>query len=288
MWKNSFKTLILMTTLAGMLMLLGTLIGGSTGLTTAFIIALVINGIMFFFSDRIVLALYKAQPLNNQRYPDIEPMVRSLATMDLPMPRLWIIETPVANAFATGRNPRNGSVAFTTGILSILGPHELRGVIAHELSHIYHRDILITTIAATLAMTIGYLCNMLRHVFFFRSNDRASRTTGLLITTIFMPLIATLVRLGISRSREYLADEQGARACQDPLALASALEKLHSHTHEASFSTEDTTKTATAGLFIVNPFSVEAMTEIFSTHPPLKKRVIALQRMHHHSRRWHL
>jgi len=290
MIKNKLKTLLLMTILGGIMMLIGNMIGGSAGLTIAFFMALLMNGVMYFFSDKIVLAMYQAKPLDTERYPDIAPMVHELCDkMKLPLPKIWIINTPVANAFATGRNPRNGSIAFTTGILRILEPHELRGVIAHELSHIQNRDILVTTIAATMATTIGYLANMIQHMLWFQSDRRSNeRTAGMILTAIFMPLIATLVRLGISRSREYLADEYGAEACQDPIALATALEKLHAHTHEASFSSEDATKTATAGLFIVNPFSAESMMELLSTHPPLKKRVQLLKNMHETKQRWSL
>jgi heat shock protein HtpX len=289
---NKGKTALLMALLAGLLMLLGHLIAGSTGLTIACCIALIMNGILYFFSDKIVLKLHQAHPFDSQKYPDIEPMVRALSThMGLPMPRLWIIKTPLANAFATGRNPRNASIAFTTGILELLDPHEIRGVIAHELSHIYHRDILVITMAATLATAIGYITNMIQHKLFFEALDGRSQKksyAGMIITVILMPFIALLIRLSISRSREYLADEMGAHACHDPLALASALQKLHNHTEHVSFQAHDTVRSATAGLFIVNPFSAQDALELFSTHPSVNKRVAALHKLYATSRRWSL
>lgn len=295
MWKNSLKTLLLMSTLAGIMMLLGQLMGSSSGLTIAFVIALIFNGIMYFFSDKIVLSLYGAQPLNTSEYPAIEPMVRELCTkMNMPMPKLWIVKTNVANAFATGRNPENGSVAFTTKILELLEPHELRGVVAHELSHIYNRDILVTTIAATMAATIGYLCNFLQHAVFYRAVSGNSRDTknggsmiGMIVVAVLMPIIALLIRLGISRSREYLADESGAAISQDPLALADALKKLHQSTDRASFSQDDTVAQATSGLFIVNPFNSMELSELLSTHPPVAKRISLLQKMYTQQRPGH-
>jgi heat shock protein HtpX len=289
MWKNSLKTACLMATLAGIMMLIGSLLGGTTGLTTAFIMAIVMNGIMYFFSDRIVLNLYGAERLNAQQYPNIVETVQELCMiMQLPLPKLWIIKSPTANAFATGRNPSNSSVAFTTGILNILEPHELRGVIAHELSHILNRDILVTTIAATFATTIGYMANMVQHALLFGSQRErnSSHTTGMILTVIFMPIIATLMRLSISRSREYLADEQGAHVCHDPLALASALQKLHSASQTTSFTQPNAMHQATAGLFIVHPFTATGIMELFSTHPPLKKRVCALHEMHRTMHQW--
>jgi heat shock protein HtpX len=289
MWKNSLKTAALMAALAGIMMLIGSIIGGSTGISVAFIMALIINGVMYFFSDKIVLKLYHAEPLLPERYPDVIATIHELChKMNLPKPQVWIIKTPVANAFATGRNPQHSSIAFTTGILELLEPHELRGVIAHELSHILNRDILVTTIAATFATTIGYLANMLQYSLFYHQHREKSigRSLGVLVTAIAVPIIATLVRLGISRSREYLADEQGAYACHDPLALASALQKLHSYTQEAAFSTHNTIHQATAGLFIVHPFSCGTATELFSTHPPLKKRICALHEIHRTMHQW--
>lgn len=289
MWKNSIKTALLMATLAGIMMFIGSLFGGSMGITYAFIMAIVMNGAMYFWSDSIVLKLYGAEQLDPLRYPDVVATVRELClVMKLPVPRLWIISTPAANAFATGRNPSHSSVAFTTGILSLLEPHELRGVIAHELSHILNRDILVSTIAATFATAIGYMANMLQHHLIWGSHRErnSNRTIGIFITAMCMPLIATVMRLSISRSREYLADEQGAHACHDPLALASALQKLHSSSKEASFAQDNAMHQATAGLFIVHPFCSTSIMELFSTHPPLKKRICALHDIHRTMHQW--
>lgn len=288
MWKNKLKTILLLTTLAGLLMFVGNLLGGSNGLAIAFIIALIMNGIAYFFSDKIVLALYGAKQLNEQQYPEIVCVVRELSKeMNLPMPKLWIVYTPVANAFATGRNPANSSIALTTGILEILEPHELRGVLAHEMSHILNRDILVTTVAAIMATSIGYLASMAQRSLFWGSFNGSNRKNsgnivGIILASILMPIAATILQLSISRSREYLADESGAHACQDPLALASALKKLHRNVRHAHFAENDAYHASTASLFIVRPFVSKGLMELFSTHPPLEKRVERLQKLYEH------
>jgi heat shock protein HtpX len=204
--------------------------------------------------------------------------------MRLPMPKLWIVHTPVANAFATGRNPRNSSIAVTSGILAILEPDELRGVLAHEMSHIQNRDILVGTLAATMATAIGYLANMAQHSLMWGNDSRrkGSNIFGLLFAAVLMPLAATILQLSVSRSREYLADETGAHACRDPLALASALKKLHNNVRHAHFDKEDSVQASTASLFIVHPFLAKGMLNLFSTHPPLEKRIERLQTLHNH------
>ena len=287
MWKNKFKTILMLGVLTGVLLFVGGIFGGNTGIQIACIIALLMNGITYFFSDKIVLSLYGAQALDHAEHPHIVGMIEELSsTMNLPMPKLWIIRTPAANAFATGRNPRNGSIAITTGILNILEPHELRGVLAHEMSHIYNRDILIGTMAATLATAIGYLAHMAQNAFFWGSfNGNSNRKhsdnlIGLFLVAIFMPIAATILQLSISRSREYLADETGAHACHDPLALASALRKLHNHVKYANFDAVSQKQASTASLFIVHPFTSNGFLELFSTHPPLEKRIERLQRMY--------
>lgn len=284
MWKNKLKTVILLAFLSGLFMLIGSLVGGAQGMTFAFIMALVMNGIMYFFSDKIVLRMYSAQPLAQEKYPALYSTVEELsASMEIPMPKLWIINTPMANAFATGRNPQNASVAVTTGILAILDHDELRGVLAHELSHVKNRDILVSTVAATMATAIGYIANMVQHMFWMRSfsgnrKQEGGNIIGMLIVAILMPIAATILQLAISRSREYLADESGAHACHDPLALASALQKLHNHVPHAHMDAGDTKHASTASLFIVNPFLGTGISELFSTHPPLNKRI---ERLHH-------
>lgn len=287
MWKNQLKTFVILAALSGLLMFIGNLIGGTSGVTIAFVMALLFNGIAYFFSDKIVLSMYGAQPLNAEQYPHIVGMVQELSeTMQLPMPKLWIVNTPVANAFATGRNPHHSSIAVTTGILEILEPHELRGVLAHEMSHIYNRDILVGTIAATLATAISYLASMMQNMIFWSSvsgnskNKESANPIGLLIMAILMPLAATILQLSVSRSREYLADETGAHACKDPLALASALRKLHSNVRHAHFEKNDTAHASTASLFIVYPFlSSKGLMELFATHPPLEKRIEKLEKI---------
>ncbi len=283
MWINQFKTAALLATLSGLLMFMGYLMGGKDGMTVAFIMSLIFNGITYFFSDKIVLNMYRAKKLDESRYQNIYSMVHELAnSMQIPMPKLWLIDTPVANAFATGRNPKNASVAVTTGILSILDEDELRGVLAHELSHVINRDILISTMAATLASTIGYVAQMMRFTAFYqRSDDQKQRTNplGALAAVILMPIAASLVQLAISRSREYLADETGATTTHEPLALASALEKLERNVARDHFDKNDTAKASTASLFIVNPFLGGGLMNLFSTHPPMAQRIARLREM---------
>lgn len=285
MFGNKLKTFILLVSLSALLLLLGNLFGGMIGLQMAFILALVMNGIAYFFSDKIVLKMYNAKPLDKEEYGWIYEIVEELAhDMRIPMPKLWIINTPMANAFATGRNPSNASVAVTTGILSILDKDELRGVLAHELSHVKNRDILVSTIAATMATAIGYLASMIQHGAFWDSvrgeNRKGSSPIGMFIIALLMPIAAMIIQLAISRSREYLADETGAHACHDPLALASALEKLHNHIPHAHMNNNDTQRASTAALFIVHPFTTGSLLALFSTHPPMRARVERLQALH--------
>ncbi|MGE0010405.1 MAG: zinc metalloprotease HtpX [Candidatus Babeliales bacterium] len=283
MWKNQFKTAVLLASLSAMLMFLGNLVGGTEGMTMAFLLSLIINGITYFFSDKIVLSMYRAKKLDPSRYQNIYAMVDELAkSMKIPMPKLWIIDTPMANAFATGRNPSNASVAVTSGILNILDEDELRGVLAHELSHVINRDILVSTIAATLASTIGYVAQMMRFTAFYGpSDDTKDRVNplGTLAAIVLMPIAASLVQLAISRSREYLADETGADTTHEPLALASALEKLEQNKSFAHLNPNDMGKASTASLFIVNPFLGGAIMNLFSTHPPMAQRIARLREM---------
>ena len=276
---------MLLAGLSALLLLIGHLIGGYAGLQLALIMALLMNGIAYFFSDKIVLSMYGARALDRQEYGWIYETVEDLAhTMHLPMPKLWLIKTPMANAFATGRDPEHASVAVTTGILSILDRDELRGVLAHELSHIKNRDILVSTIAATIATAIGYLAHMLQYAAFWGSMDNNRRREGnpivMFLVALLMPLAATLIQLAVSRSREYLADETGAHSCRDPLALASALEKLHNHIPSAHLHADDMSKASTASLFIVHPFNSDGMIALFSTHPPMRARIARLHKLH--------
>jgi heat shock protein HtpX len=288
MWMNRLKTLILLSALSGLLLFIGGLFGGHTGLAIACVMAFTMNFIAYFFSEKIVLTMYGAQQLDKNQYGWIYEVVEELAhTMQIPMPKLWIVKNPMANAFATGRSPAHASVAVTTGILNLLDKDELRGVLAHELSHIKNRDVLVTTIAATLATAIGYLASMLHHAAFWGAisgNNERKRGGGNLIAmlaiAILMPFAAMLIQMAISRSREYLADETGAHNCHDPLALASALEKLHHHIPHAHMNNDDTARASTAGLFIVHPFTAGTLMSLFSTHPPMHKRVERLRAMH--------
>lgn len=274
--------------MGSLLLLMGSLLGGVQGLTIALVLSIILNGIMYYFSDKIVLGMYQAQELPEPEYTWIYEIVSDLShEMRLPMPKLWLIKDPMANAFATGRNPSNSSIAVTSGILSILTHDELRGVLAHELSHIKNRDILVTTIAATMAMAIGYCADFMRHMAFWgafsgksEKNKNGSSVIGLIVTAILMHIVALLIRLGISRSREYLADETGAHACKDSLALARALEKLHNHIPKAPMNSEDTARASMASLFIVRPFTSGGLMELFSTHPSMQKRVEKLYTIH--------
>jgi len=280
---NMFKTTILLIILSGLLALIGGLIGGASGIQVALFISLLMNGIMFFFSDRIVLSLYKAQPLSKHSYDWIYDIVEELShKMNLPMPKLWLVNDSMANAFATGRSPKHASIAVTTGILNLLDQEELRGVLAHELAHVKNRDTLITTIAATFASAIGHLAYMMRHVALWGSinNDRRKENPFvLIIVSILMPFAATLVQLAISRSREYAADDTGARCSHSPLALASALQKLDNNIKYAHMNAEDMQQTSTASLFIVHPFANHSLSSLFATHPPISKRIARLQQL---------
>jgi len=285
MFLNQVKTALLLGIMSGLLMLIGAYAGGTKGLTVALVIGLLMNLISYFWGDKLVLAMYRAQPLDKVKFSKIYDMVEELAhNAGIPMPKLWYLPTPMANAFATGRNPNHASVAVTQGILDILEEHELRGVIAHELGHIKNRDILIATVAATIATAIGYLANMIQWAVIFggfggRDNENRSGGWGALIVALIMPIAAMLIQLAISRSREYLADESGANFAHDPLALASALEKLNDSSKIQHARPENPAQTATASMFIVYPFSGSGWINLFSTHPPMEKRIERLRKL---------
>jgi heat shock protein HtpX len=283
MFNNIAKTFLLMFGLSSLFLSIGYYLSGTEGLIFAFIMALIMNFISFFFSDKIVLNLYRAKPLDQHTYAGIHEDVAYLSKkMNMPKPKLWLVTSPVANAFATGRGPGNASVAVTTGILEILNEEELRGVLAHELSHVKNRDILIGTIAATLATAISYLAYMARYAAFWGSsnsnNERSNNPIGMLFIGMFAPLAATLVQLGITRSREYQADESGAYATREPLALASALEKLEQNAKRNPTKT-DMRYAPTSSLGIVKPFSGKSLLSLFSTHPPMRDRIKRLHEL---------
>jgi heat shock protein HtpX len=237
--------------------------------------------VAYFFSDKIVLRMHRAQPIAEHEAPRLYAIVRDLSMRaEIPMPRVFLIPSPQPNAFATGRNPAHGVVAVTDGILQLLTERELRGVLAHELGHIKNRDILVSTIAAAVAGAIAYIANMLQWTAIFggaSDDDDGGSPIAALALAIVAPIAATLVQLGISRSREYLADETGARLSGDPDALANALEKLDRAAHVVP---PMTTQPSTASLFIVNPFSgTRGLVSLFSTHPPMQERVRRLRGM---------
>lgn len=282
MFWNQCKTFILLFCLSALLFLVGHWIGGSSGLMFAFGFALIMNIVAYFYSDKLVLKMYKAVPLDQGKFGHIYDMVADLChNANMPMPKLWYIKTSMANAFATGRNPKHASVAVTQGILETLEDYELRGVLAHELSHVKNRDILVATVAATIAMAIAYLADMFRWSLIFGGRDSRNRTGGLgaILIALLMPLAAMMIQLAISRSREYLADESGASISDDPLALASALEKLGNSAKAQKLKPTSNVQTSTASLFIVYPFLGSGFKNLFSTHPPMQKRIERLRKM---------
>lgn len=272
---NHLKTTLLLATLTGLLVLIGFYFGGRNGAIFALVISVVMNFSSYWFSDKIVLSLYKAKEITREENILLHEMVEELSkAANLPKPKLYKVNLPTPNAFATGRNEKNAVVAVSEGILRLLSNEELRGVLAHELSHIKNKDILISSIAATLSGAISYLA----HMAFYSNNDDRKSGIGNLLFVFLTPIIATLLHLAVSRSREFMADETGSHISKDPLSLASALRKL-----------EDSTKTnpvpagprqqATAHMFIVNPFTKSFLTSLFSTHPPMSERIKRLENL---------
>ncbi len=276
--KNQLKTIVLLGALSTLLVGIGGAMGGSY-LYLFGALALVMNFVGYFWSDKIVLKMSGARELPASEAPWLHHMVEELSyAAQIPKPRVYLIPERQANAFATGRNPQNGVVAVTQGIVDLLNERELRGVIAHELAHIKNRDILVSSVAATMATAITYAAHALQFAAIFGGRDDEERGSsgGGLLVAIVAPIAATLVQLGISRSREYLADETGARISGDPMALASALRKLHLGAQQIPADVAP----ATASLFIVNPFAAgETLMNLFSTHPPMEKRIERLAAM---------
>ena len=279
---NRLKTTLLLSLLTVLMVLMGSAIGGKTGMVFAFFMAAAMNFFSYWFSDRIVLRMYGAQEIGERDHPAFYGMIRRLATQaGLPMPRVYIIPDQSPNAFATGRNPQHAAVAATEGILRILTPDELEGVMAHELAHVQNRDILVGTVAATFAGAISMIGNMLQWGALLgagRSDDEegGSGLVGSLVMAIVAPLAALLIQMAVSRSREYLADETGARICGRPLALANALRKLHNASQMIPMKAA---RPATAHMFIVNPLTGGSLLSLFSTHPPLEERIARLEAM---------
>lgn len=271
---NQLKTVLLLGLLTGLLLVAGQLLGGRRGLFIGLIFALVMNFGSYWFSDKIVLRMYRAKLVEEKDDKELYSLVKEVVHLaGLPMPKIYTLPTMNPNAFATGRNPKHSAVAFSEGILQLLNKDELKGVIAHELSHVKNRDTLIATVAATIAGVISYLAFMARWAAIFGGVGR-DRDSGnafeLLALAILTPLIATIIQLAISRGREYLADETGAKTIHNPYALASALQKLHEGVKHNPLRFGN--KSAVS-LFIVNPFSAKGMMNLFSTHPPMEERI---------------
>jgi len=270
---NTFKTAFLLTALTLLLMSLGRIFGGQNGMLLALAFAVVMNFVSYFYSDKIALAMYRAQPVTREELPRAYQIVEQLTQkIGIPMPKMYVIPSDSPNAFATGRNPEHASVAVTQGILGLLNDEELEGVLAHELGHVRNRDILISSIAATIAGAITFLANIARWGMIFGgySRDRNDRGGGFggLFMLFLAPFAAMLIQLAVSRSREYQADESGAHYTGNPYALASALAKLDAYSKRLPLQATP----STAHLFIVQPF-LGGLGSMFSTHPPIAKRI---------------
>ena len=279
---NVLKTTFLMTLMTILLVFAGQALGGQNGAMFAFFIAMVMNGVSYWFSDKIVLRMYNAQPVTEQESPVVYGIVRELTNRtQMPMPKVYLIDNPTPNAFATGRNPDHAAVAVTTGIVNLLNREELTGVLAHELSHVRHRDILIATIAAAIAGAISMLANMAQWAMLFggfgRSNDRDENggVVGVIVMMIVAPIAAMLIQMAISRSREFAADAGAARMTGNPLGLVSALRKLQEGNKRIPMHANP----ATAHMFIVSPLSGGGIASLFSTHPAMNERISRLEGM---------
>ena len=276
---NYLKTAVLMAGIVALFMAIGAMIGGQQGMMIAFVIALGMNFFSYWFSDKMVLKMYNAQQVDETTAPQFYQMVRELAhKAGLPMPKVYLIQDPSPNAFATGRNPENAAVAATTGILQILSARELRGVMAHELAHVKHRDILISTISATMAGAISMLANF---AVFFGGRDSEGRPANPIAGILVMflaPLAASLIQMAISRSREYQADRGGAEISGDPQALAMALEKIHRYAQGIPLAGAEA-HPETAQMMIMNPLSGGGLRGLFSTHPATEDRIARLMEM---------
>jgi len=282
---NGFRTTILLAALTALVVWIGQMFGGANGAVIALVFAGAMNFFSYWFSDKIVLKMYGAQEISANEDPELYGIVRDLtARAGLPMPKVYIIPEETPNAFATGRNPEHAAVAVTQGIRRILNKRELAGVLGHELSHVKHRDILISSIAATLAGAISYLAYMAQWAAIFGGGSRdreegGSNIFSLLFMMIVAPLAATLIQMAVSRSREYMADEGGAKVSADPLALASALRKLEMGAQNIPLQVSDATANSTAHMFIVNPLTGAGLAKLFSTHPPIEERIARLEAM---------
>jgi heat shock protein HtpX len=281
MMANQLKTTVLLAALTVLIVLIGRLFGGNQGMVIAFVLALMMNFGSYWFSYKIVLAMYKAQELSPSEAPEIHRIVAELAQQaGLPKPRVYMIPTETPNAFATGRNPQHAVVAVTSGIVRMLTPEELKGVLGHELGHVRNRDILISSIAATLAGVVMMLASMARFAAFFgfgsQDDEGGGNIIALILMSILAPLAAMLIQMAISRSREFLADSTGARLSGNPESLARALEKLASASERLPMQGASP---ATAHMFTVSPLTGRGLAGLFSTHPPTEERVRRLRSM---------
>ena len=284
--KNMFKTTILLATLTGLLVLIGQYFGGTGGMIIAFMFAVIMNFGSYWYSDKIVLKMYRAREVSPAESPNLHKIVDGLVMKSgLPKPKVYIVDSGMPNAFATGRDPKHAAVAATTGILNLLSYEELEGVFAHELAHVKHRDTLISAVAATLAGVITMLASMARWAAIFggfggRDDDGGNNIIGFIVMAVLAPLAATLIQLAISRSREFAADAEGAKMCKKPWALADALEKLEYGNSRFQPSIRDVqAKETTAHMFIVNPLKGNGLQSLFRTHPVTEERVRRLRAM---------
>ncbi|HEX5164087.1 MAG TPA: zinc metalloprotease HtpX [Thermomicrobiales bacterium] len=278
---NTLKTAGLLAALTGLFVVIGGYVGGVGGATVFLVLALVMNGVMFWFSDKLALKMAGAREVSEAEAPELHSMIGHLATLArLPKPRVYLIETETPNAFATGRSPKHSAVAVTTGIQRLLTRDELAGVIAHELAHIRHRDTLISTIVGSVAGAITWIGTMLQWSAIFggmgRDDENGGNAFGMLAMAILAPIAATIIQLAISRSREFSADAGGAQILGDPLPLASALEKLQMGNQRRPLAQGNP---AMEHLYIVNPFGGRTVSKLFSTHPPTEERIAKLQQM---------
>jgi heat shock protein HtpX len=282
---NTFRTTILLAVLTALLVWIGDMFGGRQGAIMALILAGGMNFVSYWFSDKIVIKMYGGQEVGPNDDPELYGLVQDLAQRaGLPMPKVYVLPQDTPNAFATGRNPEHAAVAVTDGIRRILNKRELAGVLGHELTHVKNRDILVSTIAATLAGAIGYLAQMAQWAMIFggnrdRDEEGGSNIFGLIVIMVVAPIAAMLIQMAVSRSREYGADEGGAKITGDPLALASALKKLHMGAQNIPLETNNATANATAHMFIVNPLTGAGLASLFSTHPPMEERIARLEAM---------